>query len=73
MRKLALTLALGFLLTPALAFADRDGDRDRSWDDDKDDRISATEMVTSGFAAAGLIGVASYLVLRRRRAVSHQS
>jgi MYXO-CTERM domain-containing protein len=68
MKKLALTLALGFLLTPVSAFAHHD----RDWDDD-DDRISATEMGTIGFTAAGLIGVAGYLVLRRRRAASSQS
>ncbi len=70
MKKLALTLALGFLLTPVSAFAHHD----RDWDDDDDNgRISATEMGTIGFTAAGLIGVAGYLVLRRRRAASSQS
>lgn len=59
MRKLALGVALCFLLTPALSLADDDGD-DR-------DGISATEMATTGLVAAGLIGVAGYLILRRRR------
>lgn len=70
MKKLALTLALGFLLTPVSAFAHKhhpDGDGDA------DDQISATEMGTIGFPAAGLIGAAGYLVLRRRRAASSQS
>ena len=69
MKKLALTLALGFLLTPVSAFALRHPDGDG----DADDRISASEMGTIGFTAAGLIGVAGYLVLRRRRAASSQS
>jgi hypothetical protein len=59
-KKLVLPLALCFLLTPALAFAGHYG-------------ISATEMVTSGIAAAASIGVAGYVILRRRRAGSHQS
>ena len=61
-----LILTLGLLLTPTLVFAKRDRDRDR-WSDDKDDRINATEMVTTGSRAAGLIGAAGYLVLRYRK------
>jgi hypothetical protein len=65
MRRLVLALALSLLTLPALA-KPKDKYKDKDW-------ISANEMVTSGFAAAGLIGVGGYLVLRRRRARSHAS
>jgi len=45
----------------------------RDWNNDKDDnrerhhhKIGASEMVIAGIATAGLIGVAGYLVLRKR-------
>jgi hypothetical protein len=63
MKRLLLTLMLGILLTPTLAFAKKP----------KPDQIRATEMVTSGFVASSLIGVAGYLVLRRRKSSNRQS
>jgi hypothetical protein len=62
MKKLLLTLMLGILLTPTFAFVKKD----------KPNGIRATEMVTSGFLLSGVIGVAGYLLLRRRK-LSRQS
>ena len=69
MKRLVLALALSLLTLPALAHP-KDGDKYK--DDDKD-WITANEMVPSGFAVAGLIGVGGYLILRRRRARRHAS
>lgn len=50
---------------PAVALAHpKDKYKDKDW-------ITANEMVTPGFVAAGLICVAGYLVLCRHRARSH--
>jgi hypothetical protein len=68
MQKLTLILTLGVLLTPIFAFAKRHPD-----ENDKPGKIRAIEMVPSGFAAAGLVGAAGYLVLRRRKLRKQQS
>jgi hypothetical protein len=68
---LVLVLALSLLTIPALARPkDHDKYKDKDWDNDS---ITANELVPSGFAVAGLIGVGGYLILRRRRARSHAS
>ena len=56
MNKRFLIVLLGMLLTPVFAFAKH-----------HPREIRATEMATSGFAAAGLAGAAGYLILRRRK------
>ena len=62
MKKLILVGALTLLVTPYLASAGEDHDKD-----DKPHRhLNATEFVTGGLAAAALLGVAGYVVLRRR-------
>ncbi len=71
MNRLVLALALSLLTLPALAHPkDPDKYKDKDWDKDS---ITANEMVPSGLAVAGLIGVGGYLILRRRRARSHAS
>jgi MYXO-CTERM domain-containing protein len=61
MRKLALLTLFTLLLIPGLAKAEDNNSEDHR-------KVSATEMVTGGVAAAGLLGVAGYLFLRRRTA-----
>ena len=62
MKKLLLIGALTLFATPYLASAREDHDKD-----DKGHRhVNATEFVGAGLAAAALIGVAGYAVLRRR-------
>jgi hypothetical protein len=65
LKKLILIAALTLFAAPYLTMArgDRDDDSSR-----RHRRVSASEFVGTGFAAAALIGVAGYLVLRRRRA-----
>jgi len=66
MKRLVLALALSSLIPPLAVAKPKDKYKDKDW-------ISANEMVTSGFAAAGLICVGGLLILRRRRARSHAS
>lgn len=61
MRKPVLVAVLSLLLVPH-AFAD--GDRDR--DDRHHRHMNASEFITGGAFAAALLGLAGYLVLRRR-------
>jgi hypothetical protein len=70
MKKYAFVAVLVCLLVPGLTFGDGDGSKwKRIEDKDKDkDDIRATEMLTAGFATAGLIGVAGYFFQRRRSA-----
>lgn len=60
MKRLTVLALFAVLFTPLLASA-YGGGRDHK-------KISATELITSGFVAAGAIGVAGYLILRRRHA-----
>ena len=73
MKKLCLLAALIMCLTPTLVrahdhdaddYKDRDHDRDR-WHHDHDD-VTAAEMTGIGIGGAALIGVAGYLILRKR-------
>ena len=61
LKRLALIALLVSFLIPGLAMAKEKEDHDK-------DDIRATEMVGTGIAAAGLIGLAGYLFLRRRTA-----
>ena len=81
MKRLCFLGVLVLCLTPTLVRAhdddDKDRDRDR-WhhDDDKDhhrlgwqhDSVTAAEMTGIGLGGAALIGVAGYLILRKRNA-----
>jgi hypothetical protein len=63
LKKFVLVGALTLLVTPYLASAGEDHDKD----DKKGHRhVNATEFVGAGLAAAAMIGVAGYIVLRRR-------
>ena len=65
MKKIYLLVCLSFLLAP-LSFPVHAEDRDR---DDRDHhRSGAPEMPGVGLAAAAAVGIAGYLVLRRRHA-----
>ena len=71
MKKLCLLAVLMMGLTPTLVRAhdrdaddDKDRDRDR-WHHDHDD-VTAAEMTGIGIGGAALIGVAGYLILRKR-------
>jgi hypothetical protein len=66
MKRLVLALALSALIAPAAFAKPKDKYKDKDW-------ISASEMVRTGFAAAGLICVGTFLVLRGRRARSQPS
>lgn len=72
MKKTLLLLALALLATPTLVRAHEDhdkDDRDRFNDHDKDDHhgsVKATELAGIGIGGAALLGVAGYLVLRKR-------
>jgi hypothetical protein len=66
LRKLILVGALTLLATPYLASAREDDDKD-----DKDrhhGHMNASELAGAGAAAASLIGLAGYVILRRRNA-----
>jgi MYXO-CTERM domain-containing protein len=62
LKKAYLLVCLSFFLAP-LATSLHAEDRDR---DDKHHRSGAPEMPGVGLAAAAVIGIAGYLVLRRR-------
>ena len=63
MKRLILTALFAILVTPYMASAhDWNHDHDR----DHHRKISANQITTAGLAAATLIGVAGYLVLRKR-------
>ena len=62
MKKLFLLACLVVALAPLAAKAD-DNDRD---DRHKHHHVSAAEMTGIGIGVAGLIGVAGYLMLRKR-------
>jgi hypothetical protein len=64
LKKIVLISALTLLTTPFLASAHEDHDND---DRDRPHRkVNATEFASAGLAAAALIGVAGYVMLRRR-------
>ncbi len=64
MKRLLLVAFLALLTTPRLALAqNQDGNSQGDTP-----RVNATEMAGIGVGVAALLGVAGYLVLRRRRA-----
>lgn len=67
-KRLILLVWFASLLTPGLSSA-RGGSDDQGQNQDGDRyhrRISGTEIAGAGFLAAGLIGIAGYIALRRR-------
>jgi hypothetical protein len=75
-KSILLLIILGVLATPSLLKAN---DRDNSWDHDGHDpwehnnkkdhgEILADQLAGIGLGGAGLIGVAGYLILRKRHA-----
>lgn len=64
MKKLCLLGVLVLCLTPTLVRAHGDDDdKDRRWHHDS---VTAAEMTGIGIGGAALIGVAGYLILRKR-------
>jgi hypothetical protein len=63
LKRLILVASFAVLFTPFVASAHdwNDGDRD----DHHHRKISANEMAAAGFAAAAMLGVVGYLVLRK--------
>lgn len=69
MKKLCLLAVLVLCLTPTLVRADDDDDKDRDRDRwHHHDAVTAAEMTGIGIGGAALIGVAGYLILRKRNA-----
>jgi hypothetical protein len=64
LKRLILLASFAVLFTPYVASAHDSNGGDR--DDRRHRKISANEMATAGFAAAAMIGVVGYLVLRKR-------
>jgi hypothetical protein len=77
-KRIALLLAFALVATPSFIRADEkdnehheDHDRDdRGNDHDRDDskRVNAEELAGIGIGSAALLGVAGYLILRKRNA-----
>ena len=63
MKRLLLVAFLALLATPGLALA-----QDQDQDGNSQGGVNAAEMAGIGMGVAALLGVAGYLVLRRRRA-----
>ena len=64
MKRLFLVAAFALLATPYFASAHEDHDKDDKGP--RRPRVNATEFAGAGLAAAALIGVAGYAMLRRR-------
>jgi len=65
MKRLLLLAFLDLLATPGLALAQN---QDQNQDGNSQGGVNAAEMAGIGMGVAALLGVAGYLVLRRRRA-----
>ncbi len=65
MKRLLLLAFLALLATPGLALAQN---QDQNQDGNSQGGVNAAEMAGIGVGVAALLGVAGYLVLRRRRA-----
>ena len=71
MKRLLIVCILAALFAPlgTLALDGNNGDYGGNGNDGhRHHHISATEMVSGGFAAAALLGISGFLVLRRRAA-----